>query len=80
VQAAAVAKRAGADARDAAKNVATEAEKKEDGRAALEFGSLATGHEQRPREEFGGDRDEAAQGGAIALRGGRHERAEEGDA
>lgn len=50
VQAAAVAKRAEADARDAAKNVATESEKKEDGRAALEFGSLATGHQHRARE------------------------------
>ena len=50
VQAAAVAKRAEADARDAARSVATESEKKEDGRAALEFGSLATGHQNRARD------------------------------
>jgi transcription elongation GreA/GreB family factor len=50
VQAAAVAKRAEVDAREAAKSVATESEKKEDGRAALEFGSLATGHQNRARD------------------------------
>ncbi len=50
LQVAAVAKRAELDARDAARNIATESEKKEDGRVALEFGSLATGHQARSRE------------------------------
>jgi transcription elongation GreA/GreB family factor len=35
------------DAREAARSLATESEKKEDGRAAIEFGSLATGQHQR---------------------------------
>ncbi|MBI5510461.1 MAG: GreA/GreB family elongation factor [Deltaproteobacteria bacterium] len=50
VERAAVAKRAEIDARDAARTVATESEKKEDGRTALEFGSLATGQQARARE------------------------------
>jgi transcription elongation GreA/GreB family factor len=50
LQAAAIAKRAELDAREAARSIATEAEKKEDGRVALEFGSLATGHQARSRE------------------------------
>ncbi|MBF5045340.1 GreA/GreB family elongation factor [Aggregicoccus sp. 17bor-14] len=44
-----VAHRAEADAREAAKSLATESEKKEDGRAAIEFGSLATGQATRAR-------------------------------
>jgi hypothetical protein len=35
------------DAREAARSLATESEKKEDGRASIEFGSLATGQAQR---------------------------------
>lgn len=41
------ARRAEHDARDAAKTMATESEKREDGRAAIEFGSLATGQAGR---------------------------------
>jgi transcription elongation GreA/GreB family factor len=41
--------RAEADAREAARSLATESEKKEDGRAAIEYGSLATGQAQRAR-------------------------------
>ena len=51
----AVACRAEEDAREAARTIATEAEKKEDGRVALEFGSLATGQAGRAqalREEL----------------------------
>jgi transcription elongation GreA/GreB family factor len=44
-----VAHRAEADAREAARSLATESEKKEDGRAAIEFGSLATGQAARAR-------------------------------
>jgi transcription elongation GreA/GreB family factor len=44
-----VALRAEEDAREAARSLATESEKKEDGRAALEFGSLATGQGERAR-------------------------------
>jgi transcription elongation GreA/GreB family factor len=44
-----LAHRAEAEAREAARSLATEAEKKEDGRAALEFGSLATGQAARAR-------------------------------
>ncbi|MFP2963663.1 GreA/GreB family elongation factor [Myxococcus sp. 1LA] len=44
-----LAHRAEAEAREAARSLATESEKKEDGRAALEFGSLATGQAQRAR-------------------------------
>jgi transcription elongation GreA/GreB family factor len=40
----------GEAAREAAKSMQTEAEKKEDGRAFLEMGSLATGQERRARE------------------------------
>jgi transcription elongation GreA/GreB family factor len=46
----AVSKRAEQDAREAARTMATEAEKKEDGRVAIEFGSLATGHQERVRD------------------------------
>ena len=46
----AVARRAEEDAREAAAHLATEAEKKEDGRAALEFGSLATGQAERAQK------------------------------
>lgn len=49
-QTAATAKRAELDAREAARTVATASEKREDGRVALEFGSLATGQSQRARE------------------------------
>lgn len=35
------------EAREAARSLATESEKKEDGRASIEFGSLATGQAQR---------------------------------
>src|SRR5678815_6182389 len=45
-----VARRAGADAREAARSLQTESEKKEDGRAAIEFGSLATGQSARSRK------------------------------
>jgi transcription elongation GreA/GreB family factor len=45
-----VARRAGEDAREAARTLQTESEKKEDGRAAIEFGSLATGQEARSRK------------------------------
>jgi len=48
-QDAALAKRAELDARDAARTAATASEKREDGRVALEFGSLATGHGSRAR-------------------------------
>jgi transcription elongation GreA/GreB family factor len=44
-----VAHRAEADAREAARSLATESEKREDGRAAIEFGSLATGQAARAR-------------------------------
>src|SRR5262245_59915819 len=45
-----VARRAGADAREAARSLQTESEKREDGRAAIEFGSLATGQTARSRK------------------------------
>ena len=44
-----IAHRAEADAREAASSLATESEKREDGRAAIEFGSLATGQAARAR-------------------------------
>ncbi|MCY1017946.1 GreA/GreB family elongation factor [Pyxidicoccus sp. MSG2] len=44
-----LAHRAEAEAREAARSLATESEKKEDGRAAIEFGSLATGQAARAR-------------------------------
>lgn len=44
-----VARRAEADAREGAETMATEAEKREDGRVALEFGALAQGHAGRTR-------------------------------
>ena len=45
-----VARRAGEEAREAARSLQTESEKKEDGRAAIEFGSLATGQAARSRK------------------------------
>jgi transcription elongation GreA/GreB family factor len=45
-----VARRAGEVAREAARSLQTESEKKEDGRAAIEFGSLATGQSARSRK------------------------------
>ncbi len=45
-----VARRAGEEAREAARSLQTESEKKEDGRAAIEFGSLATGQTARARK------------------------------
>jgi transcription elongation GreA/GreB family factor len=45
-----VARRAGEEAREAARTLQTESEKKEDGRAAIEFGSLATGQQARSRK------------------------------
>ena len=45
-----VARRAGEDAREAARSLQTESEKKEDGRAAIEYGSLATGQTARARK------------------------------
>jgi transcription elongation GreA/GreB family factor len=49
-QNAAVAQRAEEDAREAAASIATESEKREDSRAALEYGSLATGQAARRRK------------------------------
>lgn len=49
VESLSVACRAEHDARDAARTIATESEKKEDGRVALEFGSLANGQALRTR-------------------------------
>lgn len=45
-----VARRAGEEAREAARSLQTESEKKEDGRAAIEFGSLATAQSARSRK------------------------------
>jgi transcription elongation GreA/GreB family factor len=45
-----VARRAGEEAREAARSMQTESEKKEDGRAAIEFGSLAAGQSARARK------------------------------
>jgi transcription elongation GreA/GreB family factor len=45
-----VARRAGDEAREAARSLQTESEKKEDGRAAIEFVSLATGQSARSRK------------------------------
>lgn len=45
-----VARRAGEEAREAARSLQTESEKKEDGRAAIEYGSLATGQTARSRK------------------------------
>lgn len=45
-----VAQRAGDEAREAARSIQTESEKKEDGRAAIEYGSLATGQSARSRK------------------------------
>lgn len=46
----AVAKKSSADAAQAVKTLATESEKKDDARAALEFGGLAAGHAKRLRQ------------------------------
>jgi transcription elongation GreA/GreB family factor len=46
----AIAARAGRDAQDAAAHMATESEKKEDARAAIEFGSLAAAQAERTRQ------------------------------
>lgn len=46
----AVAARAEHDAREAARSLATESEKKEDGRTAIEYGSLAKGQAARTRK------------------------------
>jgi transcription elongation GreA/GreB family factor len=45
-----VARRASDEAREAARSLQTESEKKEDGRAAIEYGSLATGQTARARK------------------------------
>jgi transcription elongation GreA/GreB family factor len=45
-----LAQRTALDSRDAAANLATAQEKKDDSRTGLEFGALATGHEQRARK------------------------------
>lgn len=49
-QSEAVAQRAEDDAREAARSLATESEKKEDGRVAIEYGSLAKGQAARSRK------------------------------
>src|SRR5689334_6751012 len=46
----AVADRAEHDAREAARSMATESEKKEDGRAAIEYGQMATAQAARSRK------------------------------
>lgn len=60
-----VARRAGEEAREAARSLQTESEKKEDGRAAIEFGSLATGQSARARKA----QEELAQLAAFWNRG-----------
>jgi transcription elongation GreA/GreB family factor len=60
-----VARRAGEEAREAARSMATESEKKEDGRAAIEYGSLATGQTARARKV----QEELAQLAAFWNRG-----------
>lgn len=45
-----VVRRAGTDAQQAVRDVATEQEKKADARQSIEFGSLATGHLRRARQ------------------------------
>ena len=50
VASAAISRRSEEEARDAARTMATEAEKREDSRAMLEFGRLATGHAERARK------------------------------
>lgn len=49
-QSVSVARRAEADAREAAATLSTESEKKEDGRAAIEFGGMAAGQAARGRK------------------------------
>lgn len=44
------AKRSSADAREAARTLQTESEKKEDGRAAIEYGSMATAQDRRTQK------------------------------
>ncbi len=60
-----VARRAGEEAREAARSIQTESEKKEDGRAAIEYGSLATGQTARSRKM----QEELAQLAAFWNRG-----------
>lgn len=60
-----LARRAGEEAREAARSLQTESEKKEDGRAAIEFGSLATGQAARSRKV----KEELAQLAAFWNRG-----------
>jgi transcription elongation GreA/GreB family factor len=49
-ESAAIAQRAEEEAREAARSMATESEKKEDGRTVIEWGSLATGQAARTRK------------------------------
>jgi transcription elongation GreA/GreB family factor len=51
-----VVRRAEGDAREGARDLATEQEKREDSRYALEFGALAAGHDKRMRQ-LSEDRD-----------------------
>src|SRR4051812_19243627 len=60
-----VARRAEGEAREAARSLQTESEKKEDGRAAIEYGSLATGQAARARKV----QEELAQLAAFWNRG-----------
>lgn len=60
-----IAQRGEAEAREAARSSQTESEKKEDGRAAIEFGSLATGQGARVRKA----REELSQLASFANRG-----------
>ena len=60
-----IARAAAEDAREAARSLATESEKKEDGRAAIEYGSLATGQSARARKV----QEELAQLAAFWQRG-----------
>ncbi len=60
-----VARRASDDAREAARSLQTESEKKEDGRVAIEYGSLATAQTARSRKV----QEELAQLAAFWNRG-----------
>jgi transcription elongation GreA/GreB family factor len=60
-----VARRASDEAREAARSLQTESEKKEDGRVAIEYGSLATGQTARARKA----QEDLAQLAAFANRG-----------
>jgi transcription elongation GreA/GreB family factor len=57
--------RAEVDAREAARSLATESEKKEDGRVTLEYGSMATAQAARTRKA----REELAQISALMNKG-----------